>query len=122
MMTTKIYNEFHVATTDATSTILATLPVTLDASVLVNGFLVARRTGGVSGTNGDSAAFIMNTIAKNIGGVVTLLAQNASFSSQDQVSWAATFSVSGSNVVLTVAGATGNNIDWVVYLNSFEVL
>lgn len=101
------------ATTDATVTTIATVPIATNKAVLITVNVSARRTGGVSGTAGDSAAYSLGVLAKNIGGTVTVVGTLYSFKSADQAAWTVTAPVSTTNVLIRIAGAAGNNIDWI---------
>ena len=102
-----------VRTTDATVTTLATIKIPQDNSVLVSGFVVARRTGGSAGAANDGAGYAVEFVATNttgtaaqIGaGVVTVLGES-------QAGWNVTLAVSGINALVQVTGAVNNNVTW----------
>lgn len=101
-----------VATTDATPTTLATVPVATNTTAVITATVVARRTGGVSGTTGDGAGYSLWIVAKNIAGTVTIIAQGKTFSGEDQPAWDAGGVASSTNIVVQVTGAAANNISW----------
>lgn len=75
--------------------------------------MTARRTGGSAGAAGDSASYLIAHSWKNISGVVTGLGSPAFLlTHEDQAGWNVTFSVSGTNVLCQVTGATNNTVNW----------
>ncbi len=103
-----------VNTTDATVTAAQTIAIPTTKTVLLEARVVARRTGGASGTTGDSAGYVRIATVKNIAGTVSIVSPppQTSFTAEDQVAWNATMAVSGTNIVVNVTGAAGNNITW----------
>ena len=103
----------QVSTTNNTVTTLATVATITNTVMLLQVNVLAVRTGGTSGTAGDSGTYIRTARVKNVGGTVTIASLQTDFTSEDQAAWNATLSVSGTNVLITVAGANNNNVDWV---------
>lgn len=103
-----------VATTDATVTTIKTIPVKLNSVVYLTAIVTARRTGGTSGTIGDSAIYHIERGAKNNQGTVVTLggADTVVNAVEDASGWACSFSESGGTMLLRVTGATANNITW----------
>ena len=102
-----------VSTTNATVTTIATIAIPAGAAVMISATIAARRTGGSAGTAGDSVGYVLNGLAKNIGGVVSIVAQSKAFTAEDQAAWDAAYVVSGTNIVLQVTGEVNNTIHWV---------
>lgn len=102
-----------VNTTDATQTVLQAVPTTAGSSAYLEARVVARRTGGLAGANGDSFFSRRWCQLKNIGGVVTIANQNSAeaenFSDQG---WSLVWVVNGTSVELKVTGAVNNDITW----------
>jgi hypothetical protein len=109
-----IYNVFQTATTttNATVTTLATVPTTTNTTMQLEVRINGRRTGGTSGSAGDSAAYIRTARIKNVGGTVTLSNLQSDYTSEDQTGWNATIVVSGTDVLVRITGAANNNITW----------
>ena len=103
-----------VATTDATVTTIATIPVPSNYSMTVECLVTARRTGGSSGSTGDSSGFVLAAIVKNIAGTATVVGSSLTFSAGDQMAWTVTASASGAKLLVQVAGAANNTIDWII--------
>jgi hypothetical protein len=101
-----------VATTDATATTIATVAIPTATTVMVSADIVARRTGGSSGTAGDGAAYRLMAAVKNISGTLTIISQSLTFTAEDQAAWTAAAAVSGTNLLIKVTGAANNNVDW----------
>lgn len=108
-------------TTDATNTAMKRINVLENRSLLIVARVVARRTGGSAGSNGDSAYYEVKGLFKNIGGTVSLVGSVSTLQSEDQAGWNAGFSISGTEVVLTATGAANNNITWQSAVSIYEV-
>ena len=107
-----IYQQ-RVTTTDATVTTLHTVAIPTSTTVLIKGFIVARRTGGASGTAEDGAAYEFSAVYKNVAGTATLIgAAIITVVGESQAGWDVTLVVSTSNVQIRVTGAAANNITW----------
>lgn len=105
-----------ISTTDATPTSAhqAISPaLSSGQSMIIETKVVARRTGGSSGTSGDSASYIRRACYKNTGAGPTIVgAIQDSFTVEDQAGWDCSFTVSGNDVLVQVTGATNNNVRW----------
>lgn len=108
-------------TTDATVTGALRVEVPNGKTVMIEANVVARRTGGASGANGDSAWYKLTGAYKNIGGVLTGIGTPSLVGGEDQAAWNVGFSSSSTFAVVTVTGAAGNNITWETTLSSYEV-
>lgn len=104
-----------VSTTDATQTTLQTVAIPTDTAVYLNTKILARRTGGTSGTAGDSAVYEYTGRVKDVGGTVTIptLFPQADFVSEDQ-DWSIIWAVDGTSIDIDVIGAADNDITWEV--------
>ena len=109
-----------VNTTNATVTTAATIAIPTDTTVLLEIRTVGYRTGGSSGSTGDSAAYIRTARAKNIAGTVTINPNppQSDFTNEDQSSWNSTITASGANALVSVTGAANNNISWKVVITT----
>lgn len=107
-----------VQTTDATVTVLDTIPMgVLTAPInVIESVVTGARTGGSSGTAGDSAGYKIIATYKNVAGTVTLVGSIVVvMSSEDQAAWNCTFAVNGQNIELRVTGAANNNVTWTAF-------
>lgn len=104
----------QVSTTNATPTTIATIAVPTDSVMLITANITARRTGGVSGTAGDSATFVRTVKVKNVGGTVTAPVAQADYTSEDVKAYDANLSVTGTDLLIKVTGVATTNIDWTV--------
>lgn len=109
----------QVSTTDATATTLTSVTVPTDSVVYLRAKIVGRRTGGSSGSNGDSAVYERSARFKNVGGTVTINNLQTDFTSEDQNGWNGTLDVSGTSARMRVTGAANNNVTWTV---TYEVI
>lgn len=100
-----------VNTTDGTLTTAATITTADNTVTMIEAFVVGRRTGGVSGSLGDSAAYIRKARVSNIAGAATLFTLQTDYTSEDQ-NWNATLDVLGADIRIRVQGAAGNNVSW----------
>lgn len=103
-----------VNTTDATQTTLATIPITASRTYMIEARVVARRTGGTSGTADDGASYSRRGTYTTKSGTVTLMGsvQTIGTDAEDQAAWDVTLSISSTNVLVRVTGAANNNITW----------
>lgn len=101
-----------ITTTDGTIASLMKITIPTNTSMLIDAKIIARRTGGSSGTAGDSAYYSLLGGYKNVAGTLTNLGSGVSDIYTDQAGWGALFSISGEDVYLVVYGATGNDITW----------
>ena len=101
-----------VNTVDATLTTLQTIAIPTDTTVQIKSKVVGARTGGTSGSVGDSASYERTTTYKNIGGTVTKHKEQSDYTYEDQSSWRLKHQVSGTNAIVEVRGAANNNVSW----------
>ena len=103
----------RVATTNNTVTTLHTVATSTNNSYIVEAKVLARRTGGSSGTASDTAGYKIIGVFKNNGGTLTQVGTTTiEHTSEDQAGWDCVFTVSGTNILVRVTGATNNNITW----------
>lgn len=105
-------SDAQVQTANATPTLLQTIAIPLDKTVLIELRIVAKRTGGTAGSAGDSDVFIVMALAKNVSGIVTLSSVETVYASSGQEGWDVTLDPSGASVLVNVTGAANNNITW----------
>lgn len=102
----------RVATTDATVTTLHTIAITSSNTYLIEARVVARRTGGVSGTADDGAVYIRRAMVTTKAGTVTINTVQDGLTQEDQAAWDCTLDVSTTNIRVRVTGAASNNVTW----------
>lgn len=103
----------NAATTDATATTALTFATASNKSYLLTLKIIGRRTGGVSGSAGDSGGFYLDVLAKNVAGTLSIVGtQSLTPIFRDQILWTVAASVSGTNLLVKVTGAVGNNVSW----------
>jgi len=103
---------YTVNTTDATVTTIATIATATDTVTLIEVKITGRRTGGTAGTAGDSATYIRTARVKNVGGTVSIVNLQSDYTSEDQLGFNGTISISGTNILAQVQGAANNNMQW----------
>ena len=71
-------------------------------------------SGGSSGAAGDGASYrVLGTFRRVSAGNATLIGSlTADHTAESQGGWDATLSVSGTDVLVRVTGASGNNVSW----------
>ena len=85
---------------------------------MIEARIVARRTGGASGTAEDGFAMVIRGAYKNVAGTATILtngtgaAGTIDWESDDQAAWTASLDVTGATVRVRVTGAANNNVTW----------
>lgn len=109
----------RVTTTTAAVTTLQTFATVTNSVHIYRCVVTAERTGGTSGTAGDSGGWSITGYFKNIAGIVTLLGVDPATGFPDQGSWAVAFTISGTNVLLQVIPSANNNITWNVTAQVF---
>jgi hypothetical protein len=103
----------RVATTDATVTTLQTITIPATTTVMVIGFVTARRTGGAGGTAEDGAGYVITGTFKNVAGTATQIGVTTNLNVQEsQVLWDAAFDVNAGTARIRVTGAATNNVTW----------
>lgn len=119
---TEIVRQYRVATTDATPTALATIALDAFKTTQFQCWVTARRTGGVSGTAEDGAAYNVQVAYKVVGGAATeIAAETLTVIGEDQAGWTVTWAPSAGNAVMSVTGAASNNVTWHATCRSYAV-
>lgn len=110
-----------VKTTDATPTGIVRIPVESGKTVMVQAYIVARRTGGSAGSNGDSAFYVLTGAYKNIAGVLTGIGTPNLVGGEDQASWVVSFSTTAEFAVVVVTGDANTDITWEGTFSTYTV-
>lgn len=114
----------QISTTNVTWTTIHTFRIPTNTAFTLWADIMAKRTGGSAGTVGDAARFIVTAIYKNVAGVVTIVggASPTNLDTRENVTaYDATFSISGTTVLITVKGVANTNIDWTLDLEINKV-
>lgn len=108
----RIYQN-RAATTDATVTTLHTITIPSSTTVFAQATVVARRTGGSSGTAEDGASYVIAATFKNSAGTaVQIGTTTVMHSNESQAGWDCVFDVTAATARIRVTGATNNNVTW----------
>jgi hypothetical protein len=107
-----VVSQARVATTDATVTTLQTIPITASRTYYIESVIIARRTGGTAGTADDGAAYEVSTAYTTKAGTVTAITAPTVLERADVIAYNATFTISGTNVLVEVTGVLDTNITW----------
>lgn len=121
---TTVYNiraTYKTLTTNDDVTSVLRIPVQSGKTVMIQAHIVARRTGGSAGTDGDSAFYVLTGAYKNVNGTLTGIASPDLYGGEDQAGWNVGFTTSGENAVVTVKGAVNNNITWESTISTYTV-
>lgn len=111
---TAVYNQrvkSKITTTDGAVTGLLRVGIPSGRTMMIQAYIVARRTSG-SGSDGDSAFYVLTGAYKNVGGTLTGIGTPNLVSGEDVSGWDVAFTNSGEEAVITVTGASGTNITW----------
>lgn len=108
-------------TTDATPTELSLVDTSLERLFVGTNkswtfriFVIARQTGGIAGTVGDSGGYEIIGVVKNISGTLTLVGTpTVTTIAEDDAAWSVAIGVTGNEITLTVTGAADKTIRWV---------
>lgn len=106
-----------VNTTSATTTTLQTISVPTASAYALRGFVKASRTGGASGTTGDSGTFFIQAGVKNPSGTASVI--GGGITAYTDQAWTVALTPSGSSILVNVTGSANNNITWTLFLESF---
>jgi len=110
----KIYQN-RVTTTNATPATIHTVACPASTTIAIEVDIVARRTGGVSGTAQDGARYKLAATFKNVAGTTaTQIGTTTNIvTHESQAAWDATIAADGStNAIIQVTGAASNDIVW----------
>lgn len=107
-------------TTDNTPTVLHTINIPASTTLAVELTVVARRTGGSAGTAEDGARYKLWAVYKNVAGTATIIGAVSKIEDEDQPSWDCYLLPTSGTVLLTIMGATNNNITWNVTLRTYN--
>jgi hypothetical protein len=102
-----------VLTTDATVTTVQTFTIPASTTWAFDGYVVARRTGGASGTAEDGASYRVEGVIKNAAGTATSIGSTVTVIGESQAGWDVTVDVTGATARIRVTGASGNNVSWI---------
>lgn len=103
----------RITTTSATPATLHTVAIAANYTYVIRADVIARRTGGASGTADDGAAYTLRSAYTTKAGVVTLLGTAMeAIAREDVAGWDAALVISGTNVLVQVTGAATTNITW----------
>lgn len=105
-----------VNTTDATANVTAqTIAVPTNKVISLESTIVYRKTGGAGvGTTGDGTTIKLNSSVKNVSGTLTLdTVQNTYTGTTNAIAGvSATYTISGTNVLVSVTGVINDDITW----------
>lgn len=111
-----------IYTTNATVTTLHTATIPVNTSVLVDGFVVARRTGGSAGAANDGAGYTVQFVAKNTTGTAALIGSGTVTALGESVAgWDLTLAASAGTILVQATGAADTNVSWVGSFTSLSV-
>jgi hypothetical protein len=111
-----------VRTTDATVTTLFSANIPVNTTVIVEGYVAGRRTGGSGGAANDGAGYRVTFCAKNTSGTAALIGAGAvTVIGESQAGWDVTLDASGGTIRVRVTGAANNNITWAWTTKSLSV-
>ena len=101
------------STTNATQTTLQTISIPTNSVVLIEARINATKLSGAgTGTVGNGNTYIRTAGAKNISGTVTLGTLQSTYTNTDIAAFSVTFTVSGTNVLISVTGAINDTVLW----------
>jgi hypothetical protein len=111
-----------VQTTDATVTTLYTFTIPASTTFAISASVVARRTGGASGTAEDGAFYERVAAIKNVAGTATIIGSVATpITIEDQAGWDCTIDVTGATARVRITGAASNNVSWIGTFKVYQV-
>lgn len=111
----------ELVTINGSATTIATIAIPTDTSVMIEAKVVARRTGGTSGSAQDGAGYTVMGVYKNISGTATEIGESSIFSAEDQAGWSVGITPSSGNALIQVTGAADNNITWAITYKTYSI-
>jgi len=102
----------RVATTNATPTTLMSIAMVASRTYQFEARVVARRTGGASGTADDGAVYFVRGGFTTKTGTVTLLGSLTVEAAEDVAGWDATLAAGSGAVDVVVTGAVTTGVTW----------
>ncbi len=111
-----------VSTTDATVTTLFTFTIPASTTFAIHANVVARRTGGASGTAEDGAYYERVAAIKNVAGTATLIGSVSTLVTIEDVgAYDCSIDVTGATARVRVTGVATTNIDWSLSAKVYKV-
>jgi hypothetical protein len=107
---------FSTTTSSDVPVTIATIAVPSAASLGLNGYVVARRTGGSSGNTGDGAYYKIDAVHKNVGGNAMSIGTTVNAIGESQPGWDVAIAQAGDSIVIQVSGAENNNVSWMAVI------
>ena len=109
-----LFNRQTVKTTDATVTTIKTINLNLSSVARIWVTATGMRTGGSAGTAGDAMGAVVTATIKNsaTGTAAVVGAETVVSNSTDITGAAVHITTSGGTAIVTVTGATNNNVTW----------
>lgn len=98
--------------TNATPQTIITQATEANTTLVMTVHITGKRTGGASGSPGDTAIYKRTVTVKNVSGTVTIVGEQNDYTYQDVEAWDVTFSVNGTDVEVDVVGASTTQITW----------
>jgi len=99
--------ETTISTTDATVTIIETVAIPTDEVMKIRAEVSCKKDDLT-----EKGGFVKIAQFANNSGTVTKQGATTSAFHQAKATWNVTFAISGTNVLIQVTGAVGDNIDW----------
>lgn len=112
----------RVATTDATVTTVLTFTVAASTNTFLDAYVVARRTGGVSGAAEDGGAYRVTALVKNVAGTATLIGSaTTTVIGESTGTMDCTITVTGATALVRVTGVGTTNFTWHCTCDAYSV-
>lgn len=119
---TEAVRQYRATTTSGVAGAAATFTIPTSTSTLIKCSVVARRTGGAAGSAEDSAMYDIAVGVKNTAGAVAeIAAETLTVYGESQAGWTVTAAASGATEVISVTGATDNNVTWHLTCRTYGV-
>jgi hypothetical protein len=106
---TETVRQYRLTTGGASTQTLGSISLTASTTTVVQAVVVARRTGGTSGTPQDGAAYLLHAVFQ---GTVQIGTTQQTIIGRNQAGWDATLDYNTNAARVRVTGATSNDITW----------
>lgn len=107
-----VTRQYKAQTTDGTPTALASLALPTDSVIYSKFTVIARQHGGIGGAIGDGAAYVRESVSRNVAGTCTIRKLQTSFTGEDSGNFDVTVDINTTNLRYRVTGDTDRNMAW----------
>lgn len=115
----KDFQQNRLETTSNVTTTIHTVAIAAGVT-FIEAIIEGRRTAGAGGGSNQCGVYRLMAGYKNIGGTVSIIgAITTDHSGEDDANWNATFTISGTNVLVQVLGGNAQTVSWHAHVTTY---